>query len=104
VKDENGDLLADSHILNTWKNYFSQLLNLHRVNDARHIEINTAELLVPDPSLNEAEIAIAKIKQFKLPNSNQILAEPIQAGDETLWVEIHKLVNSIWIKEDLLDQ
>jgi hypothetical protein len=26
VKDENGDLLADSHnILNMWKNYFSQL-------------------------------------------------------------------------------
>jgi hypothetical protein len=30
VKDENGDLLADSHhILNRWKNYFHQLLNLH---------------------------------------------------------------------------
>jgi hypothetical protein len=29
VKDENGDLLADSHsILNRWKNYF-QLLNMH---------------------------------------------------------------------------
>jgi hypothetical protein len=26
VKDENGDLLADSHnILNRWKNYFSQI-------------------------------------------------------------------------------
>jgi hypothetical protein len=28
VKDENGDLLADSHnILNRWKNHFAQLLN-----------------------------------------------------------------------------
>jgi hypothetical protein len=27
MKDEKGDLLADSHkILNSWKNYFSQLL------------------------------------------------------------------------------
>jgi hypothetical protein len=33
VKDENGDLLADSHILNRCKNYFSQLLNAHRVSD-----------------------------------------------------------------------
>jgi hypothetical protein len=33
-KDENGDLLADSHnILNRWKNYFSQLLNVHRASD-----------------------------------------------------------------------
>jgi hypothetical protein len=30
VKDENGDLLADSDsILNRWKNYFFQLLNVH---------------------------------------------------------------------------
>jgi hypothetical protein len=47
VKDENGDLLADSHnILNKWKNYFSQLLNVHRGSDARQIEIHTAESLV----------------------------------------------------------
>jgi hypothetical protein len=40
VKDENGDLLADSHnILNKWKNYFSQLMNVHRVSDVRQIEI-----------------------------------------------------------------
>jgi hypothetical protein len=30
VKDENSDLLADSHnVVNRWKNYFSQLLNVH---------------------------------------------------------------------------
>jgi hypothetical protein len=40
VKDENGDLLADSHnILNKWKNYFSQLLNVHNGSDVRQIEV-----------------------------------------------------------------
>jgi hypothetical protein len=35
VKDENADLLAESHnILNRSKNYFSQLLNVHRFSDA----------------------------------------------------------------------
>jgi hypothetical protein len=34
MKDENGDLLEDFHsILNRWKNYFSELLNVHRVSD-----------------------------------------------------------------------
>jgi hypothetical protein len=34
VKDENGDLLANSHnILNRQKKYFSQLLNVHNVSD-----------------------------------------------------------------------
>jgi hypothetical protein len=50
VKGEN-DLLADFHnVLNIWKNYHSQFLNVHRVSDVRQIEIHTAELLVPDSS------------------------------------------------------
>jgi hypothetical protein len=50
VKDENGDLLADSHnISNRWKNYFSQLLNLQNASDVRKVEIHTAEPLVPCP-------------------------------------------------------
>jgi prefoldin subunit 5 len=51
VNYENGDLLADSHnVLNMWKNYFSQLLNVHNVSDVRQIEVDTAEPLVPGPS------------------------------------------------------
>jgi hypothetical protein len=62
VKDENGDLLADSHcILNIWKNYFSQLLNVHNVSDVRQIEVHTAEPLVSGSSRLEVEIAIAKL-------------------------------------------
>jgi hypothetical protein len=43
MRDGNGDLLADSHnILNRWENYFSQLLNVHRVSVARQIEIQNS--------------------------------------------------------------
>jgi hypothetical protein len=73
VKDENGDLFADSHnILNRWKNYFSQLLN----------EVHTVEPLVPGPSRLEVEIASAKLKKYKSPGSDQIPAELIQAEGE----------------------
>jgi hypothetical protein len=44
VKDENGDLL------NRWKIYFSQLLNVYNVGDVKQIEVHTAEPLVPGPS------------------------------------------------------
>jgi hypothetical protein len=66
VKDENGDLLADSHnILNKWKDYFCQLLNVHRVRDVRQIEIQrTAEQLLPDPSPFEGEVAISNLKRY----------------------------------------
>jgi len=34
VKDEKGDLVADSHsIVARWRNYFSQLFNVHGVKD-----------------------------------------------------------------------
>ena len=54
VKDEKGDLVADSHsILARWRNCFSQLLNVHGVNDGKQRELHTAEPLVPDPSAFE---------------------------------------------------
>jgi hypothetical protein len=83
VKDENGDLLTDSHIiLNRWKNYFSQLLNVHDVSEVRQIEVHTSELLILGPSHLEVEIAIAKLKKYKSPGSNQIAVELIQAGGD----------------------
>jgi len=40
VKDEKGDLFADCHrILARWRIHFSQLFNVHGVNDVRQIEI-----------------------------------------------------------------
>jgi hypothetical protein len=105
VKDENGDLLADSHnILNRWKKYFSQLVNVHKVSDVRQTEVHMAEPLVPGPSRLEVEIAIAKLKKYKSPGSDQIPAELIQAGGEMLLSAIHKLINSIWNKEELPHQ
>jgi hypothetical protein len=105
VKDENGDLLADSHnILNRWKNYFSHLLNVHNVSDVRQIEVHTAEPLIPGLSRLEVEIAIARLKKYKSPGSDQIPAELIQSGGEILLSEMHKLINSVWNKEELPDQ
>jgi hypothetical protein len=62
VKEDNGDLLADSHNnFNKLNEYFSHLLKVHNVSDVRQIEVRIAELLVPGPSLLEFEIAIAKL-------------------------------------------
>jgi hypothetical protein len=105
VNEENGDLLADSpQYLDRWKNYFCQLLNVHGVSDVRQAKIHTAEPLVPEPSSSEVEIAIGKLKRYKSPGLDQILAELIQTGGNTLCSEIHKLINCIWNKEELPEQ
>jgi hypothetical protein len=87
VKDENGDLFADSHnILNRWKNYSSQILNVHNVSDVRQMEVHTAEPLEPGASHLEVEIAIAKLKKCKSPGSDQIPAELIRGGSTNLLI------------------
>jgi hypothetical protein len=59
VKDKKGGLATDSHsALVKWRKHFSQLLNVHGVNDVRQTEIHTAEPLVPEPSIFEFEMAI----------------------------------------------
>jgi hypothetical protein len=67
-----------------WKNYFSHLLNVHNVRDVGQIEIHTAEPLVSGLSPSEVEIAIAKLKKYKLPGGFQIPEELIETGVETL--------------------
>jgi hypothetical protein len=90
---EKGLLLADSRkILNRWKNYFCQLVNVHGAGGVRQIEMHTDELFVPEPSASEVGVAVGKLKSYKYPVVDQIPAELIQAGGETLRSEIRKLI------------
>jgi hypothetical protein len=105
VKDERGDLLVDAHkILNMWKNYFCQLLNVHGAGGVRQTEMHTAEPFVPEPSASEVEVAIGKLKKYKFPGVHQIQADLIQAGGGTLRSEIRKLIKLSWTKEELRHQ
>jgi hypothetical protein len=50
------------------------------------------------------DINIGKLKSYKSPGTDQIPAEPIKAGGETLYSETHRLICSIWNKEELPQQ
>jgi len=87
-----------------WRNYFSQLFNVHGVKDVGQAEIHTAEPLVPEPSAFEVELAIDKLKSHKSPGIDQIPAELIKARGRTIYLEIYKLIISIWKKEKLPEE
>jgi hypothetical protein len=82
----------------------SHRFHMESISDVRQIELHTAEPLVPGPSRLEVEIAIAKLKKYKSPGSDQIPAELIQAGGEILLSAIPKLISSVWNKKELPDQ
>jgi hypothetical protein len=105
IKDENINLLPDpQNVLNRLKNFFNQVPNVHGVHDVRQMDIHRAEPLVPEPSLVEVEIIIKKLKSYKSPGTDQIPAELVKAGVGTLYSEIHRLIWSIWNKEELPKQ
>ena len=60
--------------------------------------------LLPDPTLLEVEIAIEKLKKYESPGIDQIPAELIQDGGNSLLTEIYKLLLTIWKKEMLPEQ
>jgi len=79
-------------------------LNVHGAKDVRSEEIHTAEPLVPEPSAFEFELAIEKLKSQKSQGIDQIPAKLIKAGGRTIRCEIHKLIISIWNKEELPEE
>jgi hypothetical protein len=84
-----------------WRNFFSQILNVHGFSDVRQAEIHTAEPLVPEPSALEVELAIEKLKSHKSLGIDQIPAKSIKAGGSTIRGAIHKLIIAIWNKEEM---
>jgi hypothetical protein len=89
------------NILNRWKNYFCQLFNVHGAGGVKQTEMHTARPFLPDSSASETEVAVGKLKRYKAPGVDQIQAELIHVGGETLCYKIHKLINLIWNKAKL---
>jgi hypothetical protein len=65
------------------------------------MNIHMTEPLVPESSHVKVEIAIGKLKRYKSLGTDHTPAELIKAGGKTLCSEVHKLICSIWNKEEL---
>jgi hypothetical protein len=79
-------------------------LNVHGTGGVRQTEKHTAKQFVPELRASEFQVAIGKLRRYKSPAFDQIPAELIQAGGETLRLRIHKLIKLILNKEELPHQ
>jgi hypothetical protein len=79
-------------------------LNVCGINDVRLTEIHTAKPLVPELSAFGVEMTIEKLKRHRSPGIEQIPAELIKARGRTIRCESHKLIISIWNKEELPEE
>ena len=103
VKYNKVDLVTDSHrILATWRNHFSQLLNVLGVNDIRQIEVHAEEPLVSKPTAFEDEMAIEKLKRQKSQGTDQIPAELIRVEIEQFALRSMNLLILFGIRRNCL--
>jgi hypothetical protein len=65
----------------------------------RQREMHTTQPLAPETSCLEVKIPTEMMKRCNSPGIDQISAEPIQAGGNTLCSETHKLSNSLWNRQ-----
>jgi len=59
---------------------------------------------VAELSAFEFKINVVKLETHKSPGIDQIPTEFIKAGGGNIGSEIHKLINSIWNKEELPEE
>jgi hypothetical protein len=81
-------------VLNRWKNFFCQLLNVQGTGGGRQTKIHTAEPFVPELSASEFEVASGNLKRYKLPGSDQSSRTDLSRVGETLHSETSSLAYS----------
>ena len=59
---------------------------------------------MPEKSAFEFDLAIENLKSHKSPGIDRIPAEMINSGGRTIRYETHKLIISIWNKEELPEE
>jgi hypothetical protein len=70
----------------------------------KQIEMHTADAFVLQPSASDLEVAIGNLERYKSADVDQIQAEMIQAGGETLRSKNRELIKPIWKKKELPHQ
>jgi hypothetical protein len=83
-------LLGTNKLLNT-------VISLHTLTSSCVLISRHDDIL----SASEVELSIEKLKSHKSPGIDQIPIELIKAGGRIILCEIHKLIFSIWNKEEL---
>ena len=106
LRSSNGTLLSDPHqILDRWKEYFEDLLNVPLPADPLP-PVQPREDLPDEPpvSLEEVKAAVRKLKLRRACGVDEIPGELWRHGGDSACEALHRLISKIWEAEELPDQ
>jgi len=100
IEDSSGNLLTESSAaLNRWSEYCQELYNYPIQPDKSIIEEEAATSRVPSPLpilREEVEEAIRSLPVGKSPGADNILAELLKHGGETVITQVTAICQKIW--------
>src|SRR5262249_16014323 len=73
--------------------------NRNATND--DLPFETAQPHIAEPTLQEVELEISKLKNFKAPCTDNLPGELLKHGGNALCMEMHELIKRIWNDEQL---
>ncbi|RXN27751.1 acyl- :glycerol-3-phosphate acyltransferase [Labeo rohita] len=83
-----------------WKEFFDGLYNHDPPQGPPAappvIDLPPAPMSDAEPTLKEVKLAVYALKNGKSPGLDQVAAEGIKAGGDTLLPRLHNLIKSIW--------
>jgi hypothetical protein len=101
VCETNGDLITNlQRRMDRWSEHFSSQFNWPPATNIQVVTTHTEWAVSTEPP-TEIEIreAAKSFKDFKTPGEDNIPAELIKCGGDSLFAELEKLFNEIWIQE-----
>ena len=102
MTDTNGTIMVqEDKVLEIWRNYFCELLN--REDPANPIEgrdAETPEIEIAEPTRMDVKNAIQSLKTNRAPGLDNIPAELLKNGGETLHTKLFELILIIWRREE----
>ena len=103
IKDSNGTIRTqEEEVLGMWKDFFQDLLNREDRNDEQEREqVHAIDIEIEEPTLDGVKRAIQKLKNNKTPGIDNISAELLKNGGQTLEFQMHRLILKIWRKEEI---
>ena len=109
IKDTNGNLLTtECETIDRWREHFHLLLNHPPVPPDPHLAEESNNNSIPNPAcrvdpVTEAEVvaAMKKRRNSKAPGICGITAEMLKAGGATIVQWMTRIINHIWVLEEL---
>ena len=98
IQDKSGKCLTEEkEILSRWRGYCSELYNYESCRDNAVLDCSQSPEEDLQPILREeVEIAVASLKRGKSAGVDNIPAELVQAGGETMIDVLTEICNRIW--------